>query len=154
MKRTTKDGQQIGFIKKGLSILTVSIDAAGNPSTIGEETFDTEPECNHNYSMIEFPEVADPTPVAPWPIQTRGEASQLGQSKYYTGRNCKYGHISQRYVSSGLCISCISARSKGFKRNRDAARNGLVPVSLMLHPDDAKAVQDYAAVLKTQRGSV
>lgn len=152
MKRTIENGQQIGYIKKGCTITKVSIDAAENPSTIAEETYDDESICNYNYDMIEAPEVADLTPAGPWPIQTRGEASQLNQSKYYTGRNCKHGHISQRYVASGLCIACISARSKGFKINRDAAKNGLVPVNLMTHPDDAQAIKDYAGILKTQRG--
>lgn len=152
MKRTTKDGQQIGFIKQGCVIRTVSIDAAGNPTTLEEDAYDSESECNHAYSMIDFPEVADLGPVGPWPVQTRGEASQLGQSKYYTGSNCKYGHISQRYTASGSCISCISARSKGFKRNRDAAKDGLVPLGGMVHPDDKQAVEDFAALLVSQRG--
>ena len=152
MKRTTKDGQQIGFIKKGCTILMVSIDTAGNPTTLNEDKYDDESICNYEYDQIEFPEVADPTPAAPWPAQSRGEASQLGQSKYYTGRNCKYGHISQRYVSSGLCIACISAKSKGFKINRDAARDGLVPVTVMVLPQRVKAIEDYAKLLEQQRG--
>ena len=152
MKRTIKDGQQIGFIKQGCSILMVSIDAAGNPTTLNEESYDSESECNHAYNDIDFPEVADLVSAAPWPVQTRSEASQLNQSKYYTGRNCKYDHVSQRYTSSGLCIACISARSKGFKRNRDAARDGLVPLGGMVHPDDKKAVEDFAALLVSQRG--
>ena len=152
MKITIKDGQQIGFIKKGCKILMTSIDATGNPAILNEELYDSESECSHAYNQIDFPEVADPVPAAPWPIQTRGEASQLNQSKYYTGSNCKRGHISQRYVSSGLCIACISIRSKGFKANRDAAKSGLVPLGGMVHPDDKKAVEDYAALLASQRG--
>ena len=152
MKRTAKDGKQIGFIKKGCTITTVSIDAAGNPTTENVDTYDDESECRYNYNDIDLPEVADlvpaaptPAPTGPWPVQTRGEASALGQSKYYTGSNCKRGHISQRYVSSGLCIACISMRSKGFKKNRDAASAGLVPV--MVRPEHLQAMKDYAEIL-------
>jgi hypothetical protein len=153
MKRTTENGYPIGFIKKPLSITKVSLDAAGNPTILTELPYDDESLCNRDYNDLDGSEVADPTPpLGPWPVQTRGEASQLNQSKYYTGRTCKYDHVSQRYVSSGLCIACISAKSKGFKINRDAAKSGLVPLGGMVHPDDKKAVEDFAALLTAQRG--
>lgn len=77
---------------------------------------------------------------APWPAQTRSKAAQNGQSKYYTGTNCKYGHISQRYVSSGLCIACMSARSRQFRNDRAAAGRGLVPFNIMVHPADLTTI--------------
>jgi hypothetical protein len=152
MKRTVENGKQIGFIRQGCKILKVSIDTAGNPTTLHEDSYDDESECKYQYDEIQLPESADPIPpLGPWPVQARGDASQLNQSKYYTGRTCKYGHVSQRYVSSGLCIACISAKSKGFKINRDAAKSGLVPLNLMVHPEDAQAVRGYAEAVAQAR---
>lgn len=43
---------------------------------------------------------------------TRLEAKNLGQTKYFTGTPCHKGHISYRYVASGLCSQCASEKSK------------------------------------------
>jgi len=84
-------------------------------------------------------------------IQTRKEAAQLGQTKYYTGKPCKHGHLAQRYVSSGLCISCTADRAKGFRRNVADARSGLIAVTVMVHPDDKRAIEDTASALNMGR---
>lgn len=34
------------------------------------------------------------------------EAKEAGHTHYFTGKPCKYGHISPRYVSSGQCVFC------------------------------------------------
>lgn len=34
------------------------------------------------------------------------EAKEAGHTHYFTGKPCKYGHISPRYISSGQCVSC------------------------------------------------
>jgi hypothetical protein len=39
------------------------------------------------------------------------EAHQLGVSKYFTGKPCKYGHISERYAYGG-CVTCLLERQK------------------------------------------
>ena len=75
-----------------------------------------------------------------WPVQTRAEAAQRKQSRYYTGRTCKRKHVSQRYVSSGLCVKCVALRSRRFRVNTD----GLVQFNAMVHPDD---VQTLTAVV-------
>lgn len=40
---------------------------------------------------------------------SRAIANRCGASRYRTGRPCKHGHISDRYVMSGSCVDCLSA---------------------------------------------
>lgn len=37
---------------------------------------------------------------------SRKEAKARGQTHYYTGKPCKYGHIGKRFVSTGQCHAC------------------------------------------------
>jgi len=37
---------------------------------------------------------------------SRAEAKALGLKRYFTGKPCKHGHISERRVSSNTCIEC------------------------------------------------
>jgi len=37
----------------------------------------------------------------------RKEAAAAGLKKYNTGRPCKHGHLSDRYVDSGACSACL-----------------------------------------------
>jgi hypothetical protein len=43
---------------------------------------------------------------------TWAEAKLLGKQKYFTGKPCKYGHISERYTKNGTCIECLNIASK------------------------------------------
>lgn len=45
----------------------------------------------------------------------REEAARLGQLRYFTGKPCKYGHISQRYTVSGACITCLRETTEAQK---------------------------------------
>lgn len=47
----------------------------------------------------------------------RKSAIAMGSKKYYTGEQCKAGHLSARYTQSGSCQACI------LKSSRDAACN-------------------------------
>lgn len=40
-------------------------------------------------------------------IITRSDARALGATSYFTGKPCKNGHISYRYVQSGTCAMCV-----------------------------------------------
>lgn len=42
---------------------------------------------------------------------TRAEAVAIGATRYFTGRPCKNGHISDRDVSSHTCGECLRLRS-------------------------------------------
>ena len=75
----------------------------------------------------------------PWPVVCREEAKAAKDSKYYTGKPCKQNHISQRYVSSGLCIACVAERARRF--NKSALPGGLVRVEFDVHPDDIETVR-------------
>ena len=96
------------------------------------------------------PEIS-PDGKAPWHVQPRRDAAQNGQSKYYTGHLCKRGHISRRYTSSGLCVSCMSLRSRRFREDKAAANNGLVPLNAMVHPDDLKTLEAIISNMSTAR---
>ncbi len=40
-------------------------------------------------------------------IVTPKDAKARGLAKYYTGKPCTHGHMSERYTNSGTCIECI-----------------------------------------------
>lgn len=43
-------------------------------------------------------------------ILTRGQAARLGKEFYYTGKPCKYGHLSLRNMQKGECVECRQNR--------------------------------------------
>ena len=43
-------------------------------------------------------------------IITRAEAKAQGLQRYYQGKPCKYGHDSERYTSTGICVACTRGR--------------------------------------------
>ena len=45
-------------------------------------------------------------------LRNRKEAKEKGMKKYFTGKPCKHGHISERRVSCGGCIQCDRLRQK------------------------------------------
>lgn len=52
-------------------------------------------------------------------IITQMQAAKLGLNKFYTGRPCIHGHISERWTLNGACIQCNIDR---IKRKREAVR--------------------------------
>jgi hypothetical protein len=46
-------------------------------------------------------------------IISRKQALALGLKRYFTGKPCKHGHISDRYVS-GACAQCIGSASAAY----------------------------------------
>ena len=147
MKQAKEDGIDIEYTKSALTITKAKRLLDGTRVELATISFDTEPECNFEYDAIKGEEIR-----IPWPIQTRDGAARLGQRKYYTGTLCKHKHISQRYVCSGRCITCTSIKSKGFKTNRAAAARGLVPLSLMVHPDDLETARALIDNMTKARG--
>lgn len=51
---------------------------------------------------------------------TANGANRLGSLYYYTGKECKKGHLALRYASSSNCVECIEAK-RGVKF--DTAKN-------------------------------
>lgn len=62
-------------------------------------------------------------------IITRKEAAQLGLSRYFTGKPCPRGHISERYML-GKCVDCSKYEKKhGTGQRAEAKAKGLVHFS-------------------------
>ena len=53
-------------------------------------------------------------------LVTRAEAKTRGITRYFTGKQCKYGHVSERTTSDGQCIACHKIRQN--KRNIEIGR--------------------------------
>ncbi|ESD44066.1 hypothetical protein HMPREF1604_01238 [Escherichia coli 908519] len=34
------------------------------------------------------------------------EAAKAGLNRYFTGKRCRHGHLSERYVLNGTCVEC------------------------------------------------
>jgi hypothetical protein len=52
-------------------------------------------------------------------IKTRSQAIKDGQKLYFTGKPCKHGHISPRFVF-GACLECKKTFDKNYKeKNKD-----------------------------------
>jgi hypothetical protein len=64
-------------------------------------------------------------------IIERRAAADLGRARFYTGRPCKHGHISQRFVASGGCVECVNPTRRGCAMSEEFWRPAvLVPVAL------------------------
>lgn len=46
------------------------------------------------------------------PIVKREDARANGQNRYFSGVPCRHGHLTQRNVSKGDCLSCVSVANK------------------------------------------
>ena len=44
-------------------------------------------------------------------IVSRKVAAAAGLNKYFTGKECKNGHLAERYTASGSCSQCINGIS-------------------------------------------
>lgn len=49
-------------------------------------------------------------------IITRKEAIELGLDRYYTGKPCKNGHMSERYTKTSACIECLKTNSLNWQK--------------------------------------
>jgi len=57
-------------------------------------------------------------------MNARDQASAAGALTYTTGKPCKAGHISERYVSNGMCIMCLKKYSN--ERTHNIIRKNLM----------------------------
>lgn len=60
-------------------------------------------------------------------VITRKEAKSKNLNRFFTGRPCIYGHISERYIS-GVCVECsniknVRNRDSGLSRERERLRS-------------------------------
>lgn len=106
-------------------------------------------------------------------MKSRKQAVEAGESKYFTGKPCRNGHVSFRYTQSGTCVDCVSISSKAnraqvdgsldeFQKQREArkakmlapaiaARNArtealrsLTEIRIAIHPENVYALFDIA----------
>ena len=42
-------------------------------------------------------------------VVSRAHAINQGLPRYFTGKSCKHGHLSERYVTNGTCVMCANA---------------------------------------------
>ena len=57
------------------------------------------------------------------PRQSREEALSSGHNLYWTGVECRNGHIDYRYVSNRDCVSCMQQRRRPSEEEAAAARD-------------------------------
>lgn len=74
-------------------------------------------------------------------IMERPAAIKADQKRYFTGRPCRRGHISERYTSSGQCVDCMERPAAGF-----------VKISLECHASDRVALETIAAGMLLAHG--
>jgi hypothetical protein len=43
-------------------------------------------------------------------LVTRAEAKAQGKKRYFTGKPCRHGHISERRVVGSACVECVNLR--------------------------------------------
>ena len=51
-------------------------------------------------------------------LLSKKDALSPGLQQYFTGKPCKHGHVSNRYVKTGICVGCVRAR-KGYNHKVD-----------------------------------
>lgn len=52
------------------------------------------------------------TPEYPTTIISRERAKQLGHKYYFTGKECKHGHLTAKYTATSVCVGCMGIRNK------------------------------------------
>jgi hypothetical protein len=55
-------------------------------------------------------------------IISKKEAINLGLSRFYTGIECKNGHLSERYSKRGSCVECVIAQSTKWANDNPGKR--------------------------------
>lgn len=89
-------------------------------------------------------------------IIERQAAMRKGLTKFYTGRPCKNGHLSYRYVKSGGCAACIQlANGRSVDdpnvEARRAAKSQLVQVKFRLFDVDLEVFKAAAYAIALAR---
>ena len=69
-------------------------------------------------------------------IVRRRQALAIGMTRYFTGKPCSVGHVSERYVSTRGCIQCLAMK----QQNNASIHNARCRDWARRHPDrDAEA---------------
>lgn len=81
-------------------------------------------------------------------IISREDAAAQKLTHFFTGKACRYGHVAPRFVSTGGCVECNSARAARFRKDAPAL------FTYPLHADDVAAALAYCQALDLQRGRI
>lgn len=49
-------------------------------------------------------------------IISRVDAASEGLTRFYTGKKCRHGHLSERFVSNGVCVACGIKASTAYQK--------------------------------------
>lgn len=74
------------------------------------------------------------------PIVKREDARASGQNRYFSGVPCRHGHLNQRNVSKGECLSCVAVSNKK-QYNREGEKEKRREYSAQWYQDN----KDYVA---------
>lgn len=85
-------------------------------------------------------------------IITPQEAAALGLKTYYTGKPCKHGHVTERYLGSGACKGCVTQVRTDRQRNYIKKLQGDIPFTYLLDPADRAAAWAFCVALDLARG--
>lgn len=83
---------------------------------------------------------------------SRQDAYLKGMKKFFTEKTCKRGHIAQRYVTTGVCVSCHSEYLKG-SRNKFKKKNEHPTITVevrVYRVEDVAKIKAYEQALKIQ----
>lgn len=82
-------------------------------------------------------------------IITKKEARERGLIKYYTGKPCPRGHIVERYVKNGCCVTCNSDNATRTSRSEKLQNMMLDTVNITVEVPRGKAevLRRYAKAL-------
>lgn len=81
----------------------------------------------------------------------RQKAHSFGRKRYFTGKPCKYGHVAQRFVTTGGCTECNINRSRIFKFKGEQPETASFSYPLK-DPADYAAAWAYCQALDMARG--
>ena len=59
-------------------------------------------------------------------VITREDAFNLHATHYFTGKQCRNGHVAQRYVSTGTCVRCATMYNEKNRNVYIERREGVV----------------------------
>jgi hypothetical protein len=85
------------------------------------------------------------------PNHPRALAKKASEKRYYTGKPCKHGHISERDTISGSCIRCTRQATKLWTKKKQARVKRTARRWKERHPDRVKANAKAGQLRRHQR---
>lgn len=89
---------------------------------------------------------------------SRKEAVSRGQITYFTGEECKHGHVAYRYVKNGACSECVKSANGTYSapdgNARREAKEMMVTVKVRGFQEDRETLSAAAYGLAVMRSPV